>query len=459
MNQIVWFLSILIHSSFTSPEAGKLWISSCRLSNCQNALEMCVRDGCLGKAMCQMCIQQYSSECLKCVNEILSESEDLLGANQPTIFCDNANPLHQAACSYFCRTNYKTQSKCVVISDLPICNCEIDLPSTIVSSTTNKPISYPCKKIQLIFFLILLIYNSYASIHQDSLTGHTDYVYSLAVLPNGNLASGSGFFDRTIKIWDANSGMVKQNLRGHTDFINALIVLPNGDLASGSADRTIKIWNLLNGSLKKTLNGHLSWVSSLAVLKNGLLASSSDDKTIKIWNCSDGSLIQTLKGHTDWVSDLVVTEEGLLVSAGGYYDRSIKIWNASREELLTTLTGHTNAIKKLLIIPNGQLASASDDRSARIWDLSTGREKLRLVGHSNFVNCLAYDSANNQLITGSDDRTIKLWNLTHGGLVKSFLAHESFITAIVMLTPSLVASASYDKQIKIWKIEELFNSN
>lgn len=155
MNHIIWFLSIWICSSFTShfsahkfgPDAGKLlWISTCRLSNCQNALEMCVRDGCLGKAMCQICIQQYSSECLKCADEILNESEDLLGTNQPTLFCDDANRLHQLACSYFCRTKYKTQSECIVINDLPVCSCGLDFPSSIASTTTQKPISYPCKQ-------------------------------------------------------------------------------------------------------------------------------------------------------------------------------------------------------------------------------------------------------------------------------------------------------------------------
>jgi len=174
MNRIILILSVLIHSSFANPfyaqnlvlTASKLWISTCRLSNCQNALEMCVNDGCLGKAMCHACIQEHSSECLRCVDEILNESEDLLGTNRPTIFCDAANRLHQLACSYFCRTNYKTQSECVVINDLPVCKCGVDSPSSTASVTTNKPISYPCNQFYFIFinfglFTCLLIIKTF----------------------------------------------------------------------------------------------------------------------------------------------------------------------------------------------------------------------------------------------------------------------------------------------------------
>ena len=72
------------------------------------------------------------------------------------------------------------------------------------------------------------------------MSGHTDSVFSLAVLQNGDLASGS--WDNTIKIWDTNTGSLKRTLVGHTGYVWSLAVLQNGDLASGSWDNTIKIW-------------------------------------------------------------------------------------------------------------------------------------------------------------------------------------------------------------------------
>ena len=74
---------------------------------------------------------------------------------------------------------------------------------------------------------------------------------------------------------------LKKNVTGHGGPVYSLAVLQNGDLASGSSDQTIKIWDILTGSMKRTLTGHTNSVVSLAVLQKGDLASGSLDKTIR----------------------------------------------------------------------------------------------------------------------------------------------------------------------------------
>ncbi len=74
------------------------------------------------------------------------------------------------------------------------------------------------------------------------MTGHLLCVYTLATLANGNLASGS--YDKTVKLWNPNSGSLVYTLTGHTNTVFTLATLPNGNLASGSDDNTINIWNL-----------------------------------------------------------------------------------------------------------------------------------------------------------------------------------------------------------------------
>jgi hypothetical protein len=79
-----------------------------------------------------------------------------------------------------------------------------------------------------------------------TLTGHTNYVESLAVLPDGYLASGS--WDSKIKIWDTVKGIEIKTLTGLTSSVSSLAVLPDGYLASGSNPK-IFIW----GKKKKSL--------------------------------------------------------------------------------------------------------------------------------------------------------------------------------------------------------------
>ena len=57
---------------------------------------------------------------------------------------------------------------------------------------------------------------------------------------DGSVVIGSD--DTTIKIWDVNSGLNFEALTGHTNWIRSLAVLKDG-----SYDYTIRIWNVNSG--------------------------------------------------------------------------------------------------------------------------------------------------------------------------------------------------------------------
>ncbi|MEE1097710.1 MAG: hypothetical protein U0K83_05205, partial [Bacteroidales bacterium] len=65
---------------------------------------------------------------------------------------------------------------------------------------------------------------------------------SVAYSPDGTkIISGSG--DKTIKIWDANTGQCLQTLEGHKYSVNSVAFSHDGTkIISGSVDKTIKIW-------------------------------------------------------------------------------------------------------------------------------------------------------------------------------------------------------------------------
>ena len=77
-----------------------------------------------------------------------------------------------------------------------------------------------------------------------ALAGHTDIVYVLAGLPGGLLASGS--FDKTVRVWEVESGRLVRTLAGHTSAVLALAGLPGGLVASGSGDSTVVVWRGVN---------------------------------------------------------------------------------------------------------------------------------------------------------------------------------------------------------------------
>lgn len=78
----------------------------------------------------------------------------------------------------------------------------------------------------------------------QTLEGHTSLVTFVSYSPDGKyIASGS--WDKTIKIWDAESGKCVKTLEGHTKGVRSIAFSPDGKhIFSGSNDNTIKIWEI-----------------------------------------------------------------------------------------------------------------------------------------------------------------------------------------------------------------------
>jgi len=87
-------------------------------------------------------------------------------------------------------------------------------------------------------------------------------------------------------------------------------------IASGSDDRTIKIWDLDTGAEIKSLTGHTDLVRSVCYIsEKNQIVSGSDDCTIKIWDLNTGAVIKSLTGHNDRVLSLCdIPEKNQIVS-------------------------------------------------------------------------------------------------------------------------------------------------
>ena len=76
---------------------------------------------------------------------------------------------------------------------------------------------------------------------------------------------------------------VKRKLTGHTDWVFKLAISQEDLLISGSYDKSIKVWNIQTGECLNTLNGHTNYVFSLTISQDGLLISGSGYKSINVW--------------------------------------------------------------------------------------------------------------------------------------------------------------------------------
>jgi len=95
-----------------------------------------------------------------------------------------------------------------------------------------------------------------------TLQGHTDWISAVAVTPDGRHAV-SASNDRTLRLWDLETGQTLRILQGHTDNISAVAITPDGRRAvSASWDRTLRVWDLETGQTIRILEGHRGCVSA-----------------------------------------------------------------------------------------------------------------------------------------------------------------------------------------------------
>lgn len=197
----------------------------------------------------------------------------------------------------------------------------------------------------------------------NSSTSHGDSVFALAISNDGkNLVSGSA--DKTIILWELETGKLKRTFKGHTDKVWTVAWSKDGKtIASGSADQSIRLWNIDNYQPPRILQEHSGWITSLAFHPTeNILVSGSTDFSIKIWSLETDSLIRSLVAHTAPVFSIAISPNGEMLASGSQ-DGTIKIWSLPKGELLQTLAG----CYPVAFSSDGCLVSGGNGENIKIW--------------------------------------------------------------------------------------------
>lgn len=292
-----------------------------------------------------------------------------------------------------------------------------------------------------------VIESRWKSGHQVSRTlkGHQDSVYCLQV-DDTKIVTGSR--DRSVKVWDKQTGVCKHTLNGHQGSVLCLKFSGESLLFTGSSDCKVIQWDMKTGEKLNELIGHRSAVLDVA-LNDEFIVSCSKDTTIKLWSRTDLSLVRTIVGHAGPVNAIELSKTSqLLVSASG--DSTMKIWNPSTGELIRTCQGHIRGLACIKLIEElGLVISGSNDESIRVWDLKTGQSLRTLLGHEGLVRTLDVDVEKRRLVSGSYDQTIKVWDFETGLLKLDFRKGRKNIVFDVSIDFNQIISVGHDSNITI----------
>jgi guanine nucleotide-binding protein subunit beta-2-like 1 protein len=172
--------------------------------------------------------------------------------------------------------------------------------------------------------------------------GHKEWVSCVRFSPNLNtpLIVSAGW-DKVVKVWNLNHCKIRTNLLGHTGYVNSVTVSPDGSLcASGGKDGTAMLWDLNEGRHLSSLDaGDIIHALVFSPIRYWLCAATAS--TIKIWDLESKNCVAELKPEAPTpvpakskavpiqCISLAWSANGNTLFAG-YTDNVIRVWSVAK---------------------------------------------------------------------------------------------------------------------------------
>lgn len=165
--------------------------------------------------------------------------------------------------------------------------------------------------------------------------GHTEWVSCVRFSPN--LATPlivSCGHDRLVKVFTLANCKLRSNLRGHTSYVNSVTVSPDGSLcASGGKDGVAMLWDLGEGRHLSSLDAG-DVINSLVFSPNRYWLCAATGGVIKIWDLESKICVDELSPDLPERSEKAMPVQCLSLAwsadgstlFAGYSDNVIRVW-------------------------------------------------------------------------------------------------------------------------------------
>ncbi|MEO0597883.1 MAG: WD40 repeat domain-containing protein, partial [Chloroflexota bacterium] len=269
-----------------------------------------------------------------------------------------------------------------------------------------------------------------------TLEGHTGVILNVVFSADGSrIVSSSGDRtlsgqdpveeqDRTVRVWDVESGEELVRITPNSGFVRALDFSPTGDtVAYGVWDNansgTVRVHDAETGEERIRFNAHTTSISTIAYSVDGTqIASIGWDRTLRFWDLVQEIEVDSFVGFADRVLaiDYSANGESLAIGVGNVGDNiytgddrandtSVWIWDVNNRQQVNNFTGHNDWAWTVDVSPDSTLAASGggplrlpdteaddfdpdafrDATTVYVWDTETLEIVSRLQAHTNTV--------------------------------------------------------------------------
>jgi WD40 repeat protein len=306
------------------------------------------------------------------------------------------------------------------------------------------------------------------------LSGHEGPVISVAFSPTGNGRLASGSSDKTIRLWNADTGeLARDPLRGHNGDITAIAFSRNGErIASGSNDHTIRIWNVGNSAGRKLhvvkvqpepmigVFGFVGFISQPGRDTDSIISLMHSNSRSVIHRCDVRTGVQlggAICSRYNTLSAIALgPSDGTFICASSSGTAAML---GSETGKLTSepiqLGMHSKPSTALAWSPNGKrVLCAFDSKEMDLWDADTQKTKF-LLGHAGVVLSVAFSSDSERAASGASDGTVRIWDAETGETIVGPLRGHRGAVISVAFSPDgrHLVSGGADGSVKVWDTE------
>ena len=300
----------------------------------------------------------------------------------------------------------------------------------------------------------------------DAITGRTTSVlcgqkgkiYSLAFSPDKTLLA-SVSCDRTVKLWDIQTGGLAKTFDGGYPHEPPLSMSPDGTTIAlpETMDGVVCLWNFRTGKSHsfESCNDQPVAISFSPVNSRRLLLVSRSGP-IQMWDLDRRRTRAFPTFEAGEVQDLAYSPDGTrFVSCG---DWAI-VRNSKSGAVVAKLYAPNEArLTRCCFSPDGRLVACAGELTIYVWDITNSEAPLvgRLTGHSLPISFIAFSSF---LVSAAQDGYVRFWQSSSfraDSLTASNVAvdhgNESIVSVDLFTRENTIVTSDWGGTVKTWDL-------